>query len=488
MKRYKNLKVRTKMLLAFLTVILLAAIAGVYIIASMRMACDGYSDVMAITGARLRNILDDEVNFADAKTKTDFALEEMDAQEAKNNAKSDAALIGSFIVFGVVASCSLGIAFYLSGMISKPLIPLARFMKEAGCTGNIIPDRAQAAAIAEYSDMKDEIGQTIYGAGALIKHIANIAGRLESVTHGDLSLDVGPLSEKDVMGQALFNMTESLNGIFRDIVSSAGQVSAGAKQIADGAQSLAQGSTEQAATIEELSGSVTEISLMTKENAGTADRTAKLSDTVKENAELGSRQMNEMMAAVSEINEASLSISKIIKTIDEIAFQTNILALNAAVEAARAGQHGKGFAVVAEEVRNLAAKSANAAKETGGMIQNSMEKAELGAKIAAETAASLKEIVSGINASGELVNEIAKASEEQSAAIAQISTGIDQVAQVVQQNSATSEESAAASQEMNGQAQLLRDHMEQFKLKEQDGAAYARKGISEICDYYMPQA
>ena len=201
-----------------------------------------------------------------------------------------------------------------------------------------------------------------------------------------------------------------------------------------------------------------------------AGRAADLANTIKESAEKGNRQMHEMTEAVKEINQASHSISKVIKVIDDIAFQTNILALNAAVEAARAGQHGKGFAVVAEEVRNLAAKSAEAAKDTGGLIANSMEKAEFGAGIASDTALSLEEIVSGINESAQLVNEIAKSSEDQSLGIEQINSGIDQVAKVTQQNSATAEESAAASRQMSDQSSTLEGLIARFRLKDDHSA------------------
>jgi len=209
-----------------------------------------------------------------------------------------------------------------------------------------------------------------------------------------------------------------------------------------------------------------------KLNASNANQANELALAAKEGAIKGNEQMKGMLKAMEEINEGSGSIFKIIKVIDEIAFQTNILALNAAVEAARAGQHGKGFAVVAEEVRNLAARSANAAKETTGLIEDSMKKVEGGTKIANDTAAALSQIVEGVTQVTNLVGEIATASNEQALGINQVNQGILQVSDVVQANFATSEESAAASEELSSQAELLREQVSQFKLKKTTGSSY----------------
>ena len=378
------------------------------------------------------------------------------------------------IVLAVIAvAAGVAIAIYLVRSISRPLFVLSEFMKKAGTTGDITLTRKDTEVIGKYAESRDELGQTIANCSAFVQHIGSVAKELETIADGDLSHEVQTLSDTDQMGHSLKKMADSLNSIFSEINTSTAQVSTSSKQVADGAQSLAQGATEQAASIEQLSSSISEIADRTKENAAIADKTSKLAATIKENAEKGSHQMDEMIIAVNDINEASKNISKIIKTIDDIAFQTNILALNAAVEAARAGQHGKGFAVVAEEVRNLASKSAEAAKDTGNMIQNSAEKAQLGTRIAGETANSLKEIVTGINESNQLIAEIANSSEQQSLGISEINTGIDQVAQVVQQNSATAEQSAAASEEMSGQSDMLQQLIVSFKLRGGDSMRYS---------------
>jgi len=385
-------------------------------------------------------------------------------KQIQNNGMNSLIII---ILFGIAATVVAVILTHIlfKKTITTPLALLTGFMYKASSTGDITLRPEDVESIGRHAQAKDEIGQTISSCAAFVGRITDIGGNMEMVANGDLTAELTLLSDKDTLGNDFMKMTTNLNKMFSEIQSATNQVSIGSKQVADSAQALAQGATEQAASIEELSSSISEIAESTKTNAAIADKNSKLSSAIKESAEKGSRQMDEMIAAVKEINDASQSISKIIKTIDDIAFQTNILALNAAVEAARAGQHGKGFAVVAEEVRNLASKSAEAAKDTGSMIQNSMEKAGLGSRIAGETAASLAEIVTGINESSQLVSQIADASEQQALGIAQINIGIDQVAQVVQQNSATAQESAAASEEMSGQSDILQQYIAQFKLK-----------------------
>ena len=389
------------------------------------------------------------------------------APKIEENAVYNRLVIIMFVIFVLVGVAIFIVVSVTTGRIVNPLMFLTAFMKKAAVTGDITLSDEDRHTIRKYSEIKDEIGECIDSTSQYILHIHDVEKSLRSVSEGDLTAELELLSEHDVVAVSLKTMTERLNRMFGEINVSANQVSSGSKQVADGSQTMARGATEQSASIEELSSSITEIAERTKANAGMAVDAAKLSDTIRGDAEEGNRQMGEMITAVRDINEASHSISKIIKTIDDIAFQTNILALNAAVEAARAGQHGKGFAVVAEEVRNLASKSAEAAKDTGNMIQNSMEKAELGSRIAGETAASLTKIATGINESSQLVMDIAKASEEQSLQITQINTGIDQVAQVVQQNSATAQESAAASQEMSSQSSMLQGLIAQFRFKDE---------------------
>ncbi len=299
------------------------------------------------------------------------------------------------------------------------------------------------------------------------KPINKMAVAAEKIAVGDLDVKID-IDTKDEIGSlaASFTiMSDNLNEVMGNIRNAAEQVASGSKQLSESSIALSHGATEQASSIEELTASLEEISSQTRQNADNANQANHIAENAMTDATQGNDQMKLMLKAMDEINDSSGRISKIIKVIDEIAFQTNILALNAAVEAARAGQHGKGFAVVAEEVRNLAARSANAAKETTDMIEGSIKKVEGGTKIANETATALNSIVDGVAKVARLVGDIAIASNEQASGIAQINQGVMQVSQVVQTNSATSEESSAASEELSSQAQLLNEQVSRFKLK-----------------------
>ncbi len=320
-------------------------------------------------------------------------------------------------------------------------------------------------------ESKDELGvlsDSIRKVSNKTKEVVNDAVRvLGEVASGNF--DVEP--EVEYIGvfknveNSVTRITTDLSETMSQINLASEEVGAASNQVSSGSQMLAQGATEQASAIEELSATIIDISKKIKDTAKNAKEANTLTLIAGREVKDGNDQMKQMVKAMGEISFTSNEIGRIIKTIDDIAFQTNILALNAAVEAARAGSAGKGFAVVADEVRNLAAKSAEAAKNTAALIENSIKAVDNGTKIVDNTAQSLKKIIETTNQTILLVDEIAKASDEESSAIAQVTLGVDQISEVVQTNSATSEESAAASEELSGQAEMLKSLIENFKLK-----------------------
>lgn len=319
---------------------------------------------------------------------------------------------------------------------------------------------------------RNEFGQlsrsVMKTAQILQSYIDNIAQVLSKMAKGDMSVtvDMDYIGEFAQIKLSLNEITDSLNDFFLQINQSSQQVLSGAEQMYSASQALSQGTTEQASSIEELSAAIENISYQVTKNAGNALSSEDIAVSTARKVEHANDQMKEMVLAMDRINETSIKISKIIKTIDDIAFQTNILALNAAVEAARAGEAGKGFAVVADEVRNLASKSAEAAKNTAVLIENSILAVNKGSKIATETSTSLTAIVLDAKHSADLIGEISEASTQQAQAISQTMQGVGQISSVVQTYSATAEESAASSEELSKQADMLNQLVSKFVLRE----------------------
>lgn len=393
-------------------------------------------------------------------------------------------IIMTIVGLAVFAAVSLIIGKKITnklGIISKRLQDIS--------DGDVHTFTEKLDAKTEFEDLYNTLEDTVVHLNEVINEINK---GLDKLAEGDLNYrlpddwkgDFGLISEK------YNDITASLRKTFRNIDSASNQVSNGSQQVADGAQTLSQGATEQAASIDQLNDQISTISKKVDNTADFAANAMKVvNDTGDKIRECGD-EMSQMLTAMDDINKSSAEISKIIKVIDDIAFQTNILALNAAVEAARAGNAGKGFAVVADEVRNLAAKSAEAASQTTSLIENSIESVKRGADIAHETAGTLDKIVKNASLISDEVSKISDASNEQASEIRRVSQGVEQIAAVVQSNTATAEESAATSEELSGQSGVLRNLLAHFKIDGEDAVEEtfentAEPNYSETFDSYV---
>jgi methyl-accepting chemotaxis protein len=353
----------------------------------------------------------------------------------------------------------------ISGVVTSigSLVSDAGMLSKAAVEGKLATRADASKHQGDYRKVVHGVNNTL---DAVITPINEAQSVLEKVARRDLTARMcgnynGDMAKiKNAINSAVDNIDKALLQVTEATV----QVTSASGQISSGSQSLAQGTNEQASSLEEVSSSLVEMESKTKQNADNANQAKLLAGESDTNAKSGAEAMYMMSSAINRIKESSDQTAKIVKTIDEIAMQTNLLALNAAVEAARAGEAGRGFAVVAEEVRNLAQRSAQAAKNTADMITESVKNADDGVKIATEVSQSFETIASSAKKVNDLIAEIAAASQEQSAGIEQINTAVAQMDKVTQQNAANSEESASAAEELSSQAEELKNMISQFTL------------------------
>ncbi|MDR2591181.1 MAG: methyl-accepting chemotaxis protein [Chitinispirillales bacterium] len=502
----KNLRVSAKLLLGFGIAVAFTLIVGLVSMVELERLNKDYTDAIDVFVAE------------NAKAGMEFNVEALNKSEENGIAvyKRSLATTAAILVFSVGFSIFLGL--YVSGLISKPLHAVVNMITEMGkghLSGRLRLDR------------KDEIGVVV---GTMDKFAEDLQvmliGTLNRISDGELAMELPNKDDKDELGAALrrivhplreliiedggrvlraaaqkdlslrlkgkykgdfAKMKNNINAVMENlddalihVAATAGQVSNASVEIAKESQNLAQGSNEQAISLEEAASNLEEMSVVTKQNAGNTNRAKVLASEARAAAGEGDVEMQRMIAAINQIKQSSDNTAKIVKTINDIAFQTSLLSLNAAVEAARAGEAGNGFAVVAGEVRSLAQRSAEAAKNTAAMIGESVKSADSGVKITEAVATSLTKIVNRTEKVGVLIDDIAAASNEQARDIERVNGAVALMSRITQQNAANSDESAYTAQELSDRAAELASLVGNFKLSGEAGRYYANRSAAEV--------
>lgn len=417
------------------------------------------------------------------KSKTEKMLAELKKVSKSSIDRTFDEIYGLGILLIIVLLGLSAVLTIIGLVITRMIISLLYELKNLVVT---VVEKGDFSARLE-TKQSDEVGDMVRSFNLLVSSIneaiTEINNVMESVSTGDFTVHVESEQRGDLerLKNSINNSIALLGVTIANVRETSEQVEIGTQQLSQSAQALASGATEQAASIEEISSTTNIIGSQTKSNAENADLARQITAETLQVVESGNRKMEEMLESMKKINTTSTNVSKVIKAIDEIAFQTNLLALNAAVEAARAGKYGKGFAVVAEEVRNLASRSAEAAKDTTELIETSIKEVESGVTNSDQAAEALAEITNSVAKINDLVDEIAAASQEQTSGIDEINKGLNQINSVVQQNSSISEETASSSDELTAQATELKNQIARFKLKHgMTPSAADEKAVSEM--------